>query len=197
MYAASAVVDAAYIASDEFDGWIYPDGGTYAVDPDQFDPAKNRFITNAGPNPYVRGNTLYAPLFDSFLKANPFLSAAGSGSVLTCRYERAPHHTAIAPHSHFVTGLSASLVLSVDVENSNLRLGTGAGNYLETNAHWGGAPGAEPVYKKVDAEMQLNGVSIDTQETGDADDEVKPARNMIAVMVYVGGRKKEYERVYA
>lgn len=195
MYAASVDVNDDYIASDSFDGWIYPNGETYNIDPNQFNGRTNPFVTNEGSNPFISGNRLMAPTFDKFIKANPFIEST------ICRFEELPHHTAVAPHQHSVNDLSIRLRLGVDISKTSLAIGSKANIYNKNCTHWGGKKGhLTPTWKKAPASVTISGggLKLSTQPTGEnPPPEVKPSRQKVAVMIYVGGRKKEYERIYA
>ena len=66
------VINAEYIASTNFDGWVFPDGSSYTITPSQFTKAGNPFVTYDS-NPFITGDTLRVPdLRDQFLKLNPF-----------------------------------------------------------------------------------------------------------------------------
>lgn len=157
MYAASAEVNDDYIASDEFDGWIYPDGRQYTINPDQFDPSKNPFVTNDGVNPFISGNKLTAPRLNRFIKANPFASmAAAAGGLKNCEFKDVAHHTAIASHSHDISNLKLKLVMGIDISQSNFTIG-GRKDYNHYNArctHWGTGT---PTWKNVTAEITIAG----------------------------------------
>lgn len=137
MYAASADVNADYIASDEFDGWIYPDGKQYTINPDQFNPDKNPFVTNEGTNPFITGNKLTAPKLDRFIKANPFVSVAASGGLKKCEFKNVEHYTALASHSHVITNLSMDLTMGIDISNSSFIVGSDYNIHDDRCTHWG------------------------------------------------------------
>ena len=61
-----------YIASQDFDGWLYPNGKTYHVDVDQFTYGKNKFVTNVE-NSYLDpvAGTLTVPCLSDFIRLNP------------------------------------------------------------------------------------------------------------------------------
>jgi len=199
MYAASAEIDAAYIASDEFDGWIYPDGKQYAVNPDQFSPDKNPFVTNEGKNPFVNGSTLTAPKLDRFIKANPFFEAAGGPAK--CKFEDVPRHTALASHSHGISNLKLALTMGLDVNQSVFTTGDKYDYYDENCTHWGKAKLGEDDWKEVKAEITIagnTGINIGLAECaeGSNNPQAVPRHDLVAVMVYVGGRRKEYKKIY-
>ena len=54
------VINAEYIASTNFDGWVFPDGSSYTITPSQFTKAGNPFVTRDS-NPFITGSTLHVP----------------------------------------------------------------------------------------------------------------------------------------
>lgn len=54
------VINDAYIASTNFDGWVFPDGSSYTITPSQFTKDGNKFVTRDS-NPFITGNTLRVP----------------------------------------------------------------------------------------------------------------------------------------
>lgn len=202
MYAASAEVDADYISSDEFDGWIYPDGQQYTIDPDQFDPSKNPFVTNDGANPFISGNKLIAPMLNRFIKANPFASmAAASDGLKRCEFKEVGHHTAIASHSHAINDMALDFTMGIDISKSEFVVGGryDFGKYNARCTHWG-SRSKGITWKTVPATITIagnTGINIGLQDSsGDDNPETVPSHGIVAVMVYVGGRRKEYNKIY-
>ena len=132
------VINAEYIASTNFDGWVFPDGSSYTITPSQFTKAGNPFVTYDS-NPFIAGNTLRVPdLRDQFLKLNPFTYQEDvSGGAKRCRFAAVASHSAVPRHSHPIDGLNAKITLTPSLSESSFKSATGYSDHDDRYAHHG------------------------------------------------------------
>jgi len=132
------VINAAYIASTNFDGWVFPDGSTYAITPSQFTKAGNPFVTHDF-NPFITGGTLQVPdLRDRFLKLNPFTDKENvSGGAKRCKFAAVASHNAVPRHSHPINNLKATITLTPSINESSFKAASGCSDHDDRYAHHG------------------------------------------------------------
>lgn len=192
-------MDSAYISSSEFDGWIYPDGSSYAVDPAQFAYGSNPFVTR-GSNPFVRDGVLRAPdLRGRFISFNPFTDRAAEGEdLMRCAFEGREGHVAVPEHSHPITEFSAQLSLELNMSKSAISCTDDYNKYGRQTFHWGktgSKPDKDRTYQAA-LSFKSGAVDINTRYTGGDGAVSEPSHWAMPVMVYVGGRLKAYEKTY-
>jgi len=103
-------IDDAYIQRSDFDGWVYPNGETYTINPSQFQKSGNKFVTYDS-NPFIAGNKLTVPDFrDRFMKLNPFTAySPAAGSSRQCSFAQQESHVAVPTHEHLISDLKATV----------------------------------------------------------------------------------------
>lgn len=132
------MIDAAYIGSEDFDGWVFPDGSSYTITPSQFTKAGNPFVTHDS-NPFITGSTLRVPnLRDQFLKLNPFTDKENiSGGAKRCKFAAVDSHNAVPSHNHPINNLNATITLTPNIEESILQSACNCSNHDDRYAHHG------------------------------------------------------------
>ena len=132
------VIDAEYIASTNFDGWVFPDGSSYTITPSQFTKAGNPFVTRDS-NPFITGDTLQVPdLRDQFLKLNPFTYYEDiSEGAKRCRFAAVASHNAVPRHSHSINNLNATITLTPSLSESNFKSAVNYSDHDDRYAHHG------------------------------------------------------------
>lgn len=162
------VIDGAYIASDNFDGWVFPDGSSYTITPEQFTKAGNKFVTRDS-NPFITGNKLQVPdLRDRFLKLNPFTYQENlSGDVKRCKFAAVASHNAVPKHSHPINNLSATVTLIPNIEKSSFKSASGYSDHDDRYAHHGtGSPvSGSPFAYTVKINFNSAQINLKTQDT--------------------------------
>lgn len=112
-------------------------------------------------------------------------------------FDRISAHTVVPAHSHPLNKLAFSAKLRVNQDDSRLKCGPNWANYQIDGCHAG--TGRSSV-QDFPAEFNYNAgyVKFKTEATGEplSAVETHPAYDTMPVQVYVGGRKKEYERVF-
>ena len=193
------VINAAYIGSTNFDGWVFPDGSSYTITPSQFTKAGNPFVTYDS-NPFIAGDTLRVPdLRDQFLKLNPFTYQEDvSGGAKRCRFAAVASHSAVPRHSHPIDGLNAKITLTPSLSESSFKSATGYSDHDDRYAHHGtGNPVAgSPFEYNTKINFNSTQINLKTRDASQSPIDNYPNHWALPVMIYVGGRRKEYEKVY-
>ena len=132
------VIDDAYIASTNFDGWVFPNGSSYTITPSQFTKAGNKFVTHDS-NPFITGSTLRVPdLRDRFLKLTPFTDKEDvSGGAKRCKFAAIASHNAVPRHNHPINNLKATITLTPSIKDSNFKSATDCSDHDDRYAHHG------------------------------------------------------------
>ena len=160
------VINDAYIASINFDGWVFPDGSFYTITPSQFTKAGNPFVTHDS-NPFITGSILQVPdLRDQFLKLNPFTDKEDiSEKTKRCKFAAVASHNAVPRHSHPINNLSATITLTPNINESSFKSASGCSYHDDRYAHHGeGTVLSTAIYTTT---LNLNSVQINL-ETQDA-----------------------------
>ena len=114
-------------------------------------------------------------------------------------FDRISAHTSVPSHDHVLTQFQLSAKLRVNQENSRLYCGSSWYTYYPDGCHGGtGDRGKKIVDFNAIFNYNAGFIKLKTEAEGVAseDIEVYPTHDTIPVQVYVGGRKKEYERVF-
>lgn len=194
-----------YINSDNFDGWVYPDGSEYIIkNLDQFkqynviSKTGNKFVTNLGNNPFINSNKLKVPdLRDQFFKLNPFINYNNLGSSKRqCKFLNFQSHVAIPEHKHNIENINAVVKLKVDSSNCDFKLAPTFSMYDKNSVHYGKGSGEIVRYT---ADIKLNTCVLRLNTKNNIIYETPssyPNHQSLPVMIYVGGRRKEYNKIY-
>ena len=87
--------------------------------------------------------------------------------------------------------------MGIDVDRSVFTTGSKYNDYSKKCVHFGKG---NPSWKSVSADITIDGntgINIGLSSAGEYENpETIPSHDRVAVMVYVGGRKKEYKRIY-
>lgn len=195
----SVHIDQSYISSDQFDGWVYPDGSTWTVDPAQFRLGSNPFVTRAS-NPFVKDGVLSAPdLRGLFISFNPFTERERDGeNYARCAFGEREGHVAVPEHDHLITDFSAHVQLEFDKERSAISVTNDYNKYGVNTLHWGitGQKPDQDLPYTAQLSFKSHTFSLSTDYAGDASAWSEPSHWAMPVMVYVGGRLKDYDRKY-
>jgi hypothetical protein len=165
------------IDSEDFDGWVYPNGTVFTVDGNRFQEAFGLY----GTEPEETGKRSFkVPDLRNFLRMNP-----GTEKEDPMKFVR--YNNGLAPHSHEILGVTISGRPKTPKINE-LPIGNGGSGYYDM---CGFGSSSTPTGK---IDFEINGSFEDGQienaksmESGSSPDvESKPTHVFMPVMVYIG-----------
>lgn len=135
-----------------------------------------------------------------FFKLNPFTEKEPADGASKCAFKAVASHSALPSHTHPISKLDAEVELSADMDKSSFKICSGcSGTPIEKYGHNGKGPELVGSPFKIKANINIGAVqlALQTKENENSGSiENWPDHLAMPVMIYVGGRKKEYEKVY-
>ena len=107
-------------------------------------------------------------------------------------------HNAVPRHSHPINSLNATITLTPSLSESSFKSAVNCSDHDNRYAHHGtGDPVAGSPFE-YNTKINFNSAQINlkTQDASQSPINNYPSHWALPVMIYVGGRRKEYDKVY-
>lgn len=168
---------------DDYDGWMFPNGGTiYNIDNQLSDAS---LVYTGIPN----SNTITLPNISEFFKINPGTRKNESSCIYTTNYQ-----TGLVPHFHTVDKLDIGGTLELDIENTRIRSTDARGGKINTHharktdeGEW-----SDPFEFDIDLGQIAFDPPLSTTYDGGSTEPNYPTHNIVPIMIYVGGETRNY-----
>lgn len=179
-FAALSSIEPIDVDSDDFDGWVYPDGSEYPKE--RFPDAWAVF----GDDPW--STTFRVPCLSTFFKPNPFPYGGSSLSVVPAQT------TGIPPHRHSLDPQTAALKdVELKVVAQIPGVGTSQGGGSSRSIHARGLQHGTDRLREGQYSLEVTKASVavydgELQSRPDGR-ETHPNYNLVPVKIYIGGGK--------
>lgn len=166
---------------DHFDGWVFPNGATIQNINSQLSDAAFVFAGSETASEFT------VPDLNNFFQ--------GCGTTTSYSIRTVSGTLGLANHYHIVDPIDMKCQLEIDFEKTKISTSNRCGGDKYIHQGNSKAPGARCQDYSAQATISLDGATLSglvTESVGSSSTNYHPTHNLLPVMIYIGGTKREY-----